>query len=124
MTKLKKINELSNSLRPVAENKDEVWQSHCARCSLPWQRISAVLIKLADRLYNMRTLSAKEDHKRRRIACETLDIFAPLANRFGIWVIKSELEDPSFRFLEPATYKELVQSLCCKGNPNTKSRLR
>ena len=110
VTKLKKINELSNSLRPVAENKDEVRAESLRKMFLAMaEDIRVVLIKLADRLHNMRTLSAKEDHKRRRIARETLDIFAPLANRLGIWAIKSELEDLSFRFLEPATYKELAK---------------
>lgn len=73
--------------------------------------IRIVLIKLADRLHNMRTLSYMPEAKRKRIAKETLDIFAPLANRLGIWQMKWELEDLGFRYTNPEKYKEIAEQL-------------
>lgn len=76
--------------------------------------IRVVLIKLADRLHNMRTLGHLPEAKRKRIAQQTMDIFAPLANRLGIWQIKWELEDLAFRYLQPETYKEIADNLASR----------
>jgi guanosine-3',5'-bis(diphosphate) 3'-pyrophosphohydrolase len=69
--------------------------------------IRVVLIKLADRLHNMRTLDHLNPQQRHEIARETLDIYAPIAHRLGIYWLKSELEDSSFRYLNPAAYRTL-----------------
>ncbi len=73
--------------------------------------IRVVLIKLADRLHNMRTLSALPVEKQQRIARQTMEIYAPLAERLGIWQIKWELEDLAFKALEPDRFRELAKML-------------
>ncbi len=70
-----------------------------------------ILIKLADRLHNMRTLGHMPPHKRVQKATETIKIFAPIANRLGIWQMKWELEDLAFRHLEPEKYREIAAQI-------------
>src|SRR5512146_769377 len=69
--------------------------------------IRVILVKLADRLHNMRTLTHLPDDRRLRIAQETLDIYAPIANRLGMGLVKNELEELAFKHLEPDAYEAL-----------------
>ena len=108
VTKLKKINELGNAQDGIADAKAESLRKMFLAMV---DDVRVVIIKLADRLHNMRTLGSQQKHKQKRIARETLDIFAPLANRLGIWQVKWELEDLSFRYLEPNTYRELARAV-------------
>ncbi len=73
--------------------------------------VRVILIKFADRLHNMRTLQHLPEHKQQRIATETLEIYAPLANRLGIGWLRTEFEDLSFKYLMPDLYEELVKKV-------------
>src|SRR5258708_27080639 len=103
VTKLSKINFTSKEDRQ-AENFRKMVVAMA-------RDIRVLLIKLCDRLDNMRTLAHMKPEAQERIARETLDIYAPLANRLGIQAFKSELEDLSFKHLEPEHYNDLVSQL-------------
>ncbi len=111
VTKLKRIKQLSNVRTGIPDQKAESLRKMFLAMV---DDVRVVIIKLADRLHNMRTLSTQADHKKRRIARETLEIFAPLANRLGIWQIKWELEDISFRYLNPTTYRQISKAVAQK----------
>jgi len=79
-----------------------------------------ILIKLADRLHNMRTLDAMKQEKQLKIASETIWVYAPLAHRMGLYNVKTELEDLSMKYMEPAIYKEIAQKLAETKRERTK----
>ncbi len=84
------------------------------------QDIRVILVKLADRVHNMRTLDHMTEEKQARIAQETLDIYAPLANRLGISWVKTELEDLSFRYLKPKDFADLEEKVARKKKEREK----
>jgi GTP diphosphokinase / guanosine-3',5'-bis(diphosphate) 3'-diphosphatase len=73
--------------------------------------LRVILIKIADRLHNMRTLDSMPEHKKMKVAGETIFLYAPLAHRLGLYAIKSELEDLSFKFRQPQIYEEITAKL-------------
>ncbi|WP_246198026.1 RelA/SpoT family protein [Solidesulfovibrio aerotolerans] len=94
------------------ETKEEAQAENIRKMILAMaEDIRVVLVKLADRLHNMRTLEFQKPHKQAIIAQETMDIYAPLANRLGLHRIKTELEDLSFKYLKPDLYNQLVEGV-------------
>src|SRR3954467_15257493 len=108
VTKLKNLPVKAETLDKRGRPTDRGFE-HIRKMALAMgDDVRVVLVKLADRLHNMRTLGYMPAHKQHLIAQETLDIYAPLANRLGIWQIKWELEDLSFRYLMPDEYRDLA----------------
>ncbi|MPZ14732.1 MAG: RelA/SpoT family protein [Chloroflexi bacterium] len=111
VTKLNRVQWLADEGRPPSAREEE-WAENLRKMFLAMSKdIRVVLVKLADRLHNMRTLAHLPVEKQRRIAQETAEIYAPLANRLGIWEIKWQLEDLAFRYLEPEAYKRVARSV-------------
>src|ERR1700741_2168854 len=105
-----------NMLAPEARQAENVRKMLLAMVN----DVRVVLVKLADRLHNMRTLEFLEPTKQVRISRETMDIYAPIAHRLGMALIKGELEDLSFRYLEPDAYLSLQKEVAAKASTHQK----
>jgi GTP pyrophosphokinase len=104
------------------ETKDEYKAENLRKILLATTKdIRVILVRLADRLHNMRTLATFRPDKRRRIAQETLEIYAPIAHKLGMWKIKGELEDLSFRYMDYDEYVRLKEHIAEKRVEREKS---
>src|SRR6266446_9680016 len=108
-----RLNALRVITRTAAQGKDSQSQAEVLRKMLlaMVEDIRVVLLRLASRTQTLRWLAHAPDAERAQVARETLDIYAPLANRLGVWQLKWELEDLSFRYLEPELYKRIAGML-------------
>ena len=114
VTKLQKLQFTGNGDQP---DRLEMQAENLRKMFLAMAKdIRVILIKLADRLHNMRTLKYQKPESQQRIARETLDIYAPIAQRLGISKIKVELDDLSLKYLEPEAYYDLVDNLAVRKN--------
>ena len=114
VTKLEKI-PLSGSNMDVSEAKLEMQAENLRKMFLAMAKdIRVIMIKLADRLHNMRTLKYQKPESQQRIARETLEIYSPIAQRLGISKIKVELDDLSLKYLEPEVYYDLVEKISAR----------
>ncbi|MCI8563176.1 MAG: bifunctional (p)ppGpp synthetase/guanosine-3',5'-bis(diphosphate) 3'-pyrophosphohydrolase [Lachnospiraceae bacterium] len=104
VTKLTQINYVADKVEVQAENLRKMFLAMA-------KDIRVIMIKLADRLHNMRTLKYMKPEKQREKSTETMDIYAPIADRLGISKVKVELDDLSFMYLEPDMYRELTEKI-------------
>jgi GTP pyrophosphokinase len=108
-SKFEEIDRLGQD-RETTRDADE-WESLRKMFMAMARDARVILIKLADRLHNMRTLSPLAEHRRRALAAETMEIYAPLANRLGVWRWKWQLEDLAFRELQPDIYYRIADQI-------------
>jgi GTP pyrophosphokinase len=115
VTKLSKIPSEALDLKSLPNRSPEEKEIHAENLRRMLiamaEDVRVVLIKLADRLHNMKTIDALPEERRRRIAHETMDIYAPLAHRLGMWDIKWQLEDLSFRQIDTLKYRQISRLL-------------
>ena len=116
LTKLKKIDEKSRIYEPSDMRSENIRKIILATA----KDVRVIIIKLADRLHNMRTLKYRSRDKQKTVAQETMDIYAPIAHKLGMNSVKSELEDISFRFLEPEIYTDFKNKISLKRDEREK----
>jgi len=120
VTKLKNLH-LSGENTEKAPDRLELQAENLRKMFLAMAKdIRVIIIKLADRLHNMRTLQYQKPESQQRIARETLEIYAPIAQRLGIMKIKVELDDLSLKYLEPEVYDDLVEKISVRKNVREK----
>ncbi len=109
------VDSLTKLNRAEAQTKEDVEAENLRRMLLAMSKdVRVIMIKFADRLHNMKTLQYLPEKKQKRIATETLDIYAPIANRLGIGWLRTEFEDLSFKYLYPELYDEIVKKVAKK----------
>ena len=116
-TKFSKIRGLTSTATPPPDSKAVDLQQLFLSMT---EEVRIIVVKLADRLHNMRTLDSMPPHKQKRIADETLAVFAPLARLLGLYSVKEELEDLAFCYSEPASYRQYraqLNRLCEEQQP-------
>ncbi len=113
------VDGVTKLTRVAFNSKEEEQMENLRKMFLAMARdIRVIMIKIADRLHNMRTLEYQSENKQREKALETMEVYAPLAHRLGMQRIKWELEDRSLRFLDPVGYNEIMEELGRKSSSN------
>lgn len=121
VTKLEQLQYTGEATPDRLTSREELQAENLRKMFLAMAKdIRVILIKLADRLHNMRTLKYKSPESQKRIARETLDIYSPLAERLGISKIKIELDDLSLKYLEPEAYYDLVEKIALRKDVREK----
>lgn len=121
VTKLEQLQYTGEAAPDRTTSREELQAENLRKMFLAMAKdIRVILIKLADRLHNMRTLKYKSPESQKRIARETLDIYSPLAERLGISKIKVELDDLSLKYLEPEAYYDLVEKIALRKSAREK----
>ncbi|KIY96583.1 GTP pyrophosphokinase, partial [Monoraphidium neglectum] len=108
---VEKVTRLSEVSQLYRDNAHSLEAASILHMLTSMSDVSALLVKLADRLHNMRTVGALSRCKQVRMASETLDVFAVLANRLGAWSVKAELEDLAFKTLQPEDYEQVFRAV-------------